>query len=220
VGEPGCEHVSCVSFTINVKDAYSLKNIPGATIVVSDSRGQVRTRATTDSSGDAELHIPYTPDVLYYITVSADGYMPSTATYEPYKLSNMRLILWRLSPYHGRSPSLMTFNIYVYDASSRTPLPNAWVFVTDEADRIKGSIRGVTYEDGRLVLREMIPYYQDDTYLISVFGPGYEPGNVKYTGQQLAGLRELNVNVGLNQSKYGVVTISYEVEPYYEVRGV
>ena len=217
MSELDCEHMSCVSFTIYVEDAYSLKNIPGATIVVRDSRGQVRTRATTDSSGDAELHIPYTPDVFYYITVSADGYMPSTATYEPRELPGVRLVGLRLSPYQGGSPSLMTFNIYVYDASSGAPLPDAGVWVMDKAELISG-VRGVTGEDGRLVLREMIPYYQDDTYYITAFRPGYEPGKVKFTGQQLAGRRELNVNFGLNPSKYGVVTISYEVEPYYEVR--
>jgi len=124
----------------------------------------------------------------------------------------------QLYPYNGYRPSLLTFNIYVYDASSGAQLPDARVFISDTEDRIKGSIRGVTDNDGRLVLREAVPYYNDDTYIISVFGPGYEPYSVNYTGQQLAGLKEVDVKVGLNPSKYGVVTISYEVLPHYEVR--
>ena len=218
MSEPVCERTSCVSFTISVSDAYRAINIPGATIVVSDSRGQVRARATTDSRGYADLHVPYDPDVFYYITVSADGYMPWTVTHEPRELRNLWFIGLNLYPYKGYSPSLLTFNIYVYDASSGAPLPNAVVYITDTADRIKESIRGVTDNDGRLVLREAVPYYQDDTYIISVFGPGYEASSVNYTGQQLAGLKEVDVNVGLNPIKYGLVTISYEVEPHYEIR--
>jgi len=219
VSETGCESTSCVSFTISVREAsYSLRGIPGATVVVSDSRGQVRARATTDSSGYADLHVPYDPDVFYYITVSADGYIPRTITYEPHKLRGVWFIGLQLYPYNGYRPSLLTFNIYVYDASSGAQLPDARVFISDTEDRIKGSIRGVTDNDGRLVLREAVPYYNDDTYIISVFGPGYEPYSINYAGQQLAGLKEVDVKVGLNPIRYGVATISYEVLPHYEVR--
>jgi len=104
VSETGCESTSCVSFTISVREAsYSLRGIPGATVVVSDSRGQVRARATTNSSGYADLHVPYDPDVFYYITVSADGYMPYTMTYEPHKLRGVWFIGLQLYPYNGYS---------------------------------------------------------------------------------------------------------------------
>jgi len=218
VSEPSYEHEPYASFTIHVEDAYSLKSIPGVTIIVRDSRGQVRARATTDSHGDAELHFPYTYDVLYYITASANGYTPATDTLEPRELGGLRLTGFSLTPYKGGSPSLMTFNVYVYDVSSGAPLQNAGVWVMDKADLI-GDVRGVTDKDGRLVFREMIPYYQDNEYYISVFRVGYGPGRIKFTGQQLAGREELNVNFGLSPINYGFAIISYEVKPHYEVRG-
>ena len=96
-------------------------------------------------------------------------------------------------------PPSQTANIevYVYDASSMAPIPNATVTITDPYGYVNR--QGTTGSNGVAYFNE-VPFSTADTYYFSVTASHYKSGGANYTGQDIAN-NNYYISIGLTYEK-------------------
>jgi len=112
-------------------------------------------------------------------------------------------------------PPSQTANIqvYVYDASSMAPIPNATVTVTDPYGYV--NMQETTGPNGVAYFNN-VPFSTADTYFFSVTASHYKSGGANYTGQEIAD-NNYYIRIGLTPEK---PTALSAVESFAKVAGV